>query len=249
MAEMTKDLNLNQVAILLSRYQFEMKENSIPELLEQWIPLYPIIWIRLAVVEALYQGRYKVISVEQILNLWLRRGHPTFHFNREFERMICNNMVGSISHNYSKIAQRRQAQTALPSFYQMEQSASLEAENNSASNGEEATELLLETEVQNGNLPDAEENLDLETVLLENESVLLSQTLTETPVTQLTDVKELFAQLISEGHLSEATIAPEELKEESEQKTFVNNSIHEFKPHGDDSALYSKLKAVLQQTL
>lgn len=248
MAEMTKDLNLNQVAILLSRYQFEMKENNIQKLLEQWIPLYPVIWMRLAVVEALYQGRYKVISVEQILNLWLRRGHPTFHFNREFERMICNNMVSSVSHNYSKIAQRRQVQTALPRFYQNEQSTSSD-ENNSVSNSEESTELLLETEAQNVSLADAEENFDLETVLLENEYINFDKTLTETPVTSLTDVKELFAQLISEGHLSEATIAPEDVQEESEQQTLVNNSIHEFKPRGDDSALYSKLKAVLQQTL
>ena len=248
MAEMTKDLNLNQVAILLSRYQFEMKENNIQKLLEQCIPLYPMIWIRLAVVEALYQGRYKVISVEQILNLWLRRGHPTFHFNREFERMICNNMVSSVSHNYSKIAQRRQAQTALPRFYQNEQSTSSETEINLVNNSEESTKSLLETEAQNGSLADAEENFDLETVLLENDPFNPSHILTETSVTSLTDVKELFAQLMSEGHLSEATIAPEH-KEEAEQKAIAGQSIHEFKPRGDDSALYSKLKAVLQQTL
>ena len=51
--------------------------------------------IRLAVVEALYQGRYKAISVEHILDCWRRRGQPNFHFSLEFERLICQNLVTS----------------------------------------------------------------------------------------------------------------------------------------------------------
>ncbi|NJL49022.1 MAG: hypothetical protein HC929_18135 [Leptolyngbyaceae cyanobacterium SM2_5_2] len=41
-----------------------------------------------AITEALYQGRYKLVSVEHILQLWQRRGHPLRHFNREFESII-----------------------------------------------------------------------------------------------------------------------------------------------------------------
>ena len=93
MTEITQELNFNHIAILLSRYGFELRGHTPQELIEQWKPLYPLIWIRLAVVEALYQGRYKVISVEQILNLWLRRGQPNFHFNLEFESLICHSLI------------------------------------------------------------------------------------------------------------------------------------------------------------
>lgn len=251
MAEITKDINLNQVAILLSRYQFEMKENSTQELLEQWLPLYSVRWIRLAVVEALYQGRYKVISVEHILNMWLRRGHPTFHFNHEFERMICNNMLGSMVTNSSDVAQRRLSQTALPSFYQMEQSSNF----SSSSNLETATipeidiektpELSLQSEVQKSELTNTEDNFDFDAFFAENEPNLIENAQIESSATQLTDVKELFAQLMSKGHLLESTILPEQ----TERRIISGQSIDEFNPELDYSALYSKLKAVLQQSL
>jgi hypothetical protein len=93
MTEILQELNLNQIATLLNRYGFELRGVSPQEILTEWQPIYPLKWIRLAVVEALYQGRYKVISVEQILNLWLRRGQPTFHFNLEFERLICHSLL------------------------------------------------------------------------------------------------------------------------------------------------------------
>jgi hypothetical protein len=53
-----------------------------------WAGRYSPDWVRLAVVEALYQGRYKLISVEQILTIWQRRGKALCHFNREFEAII-----------------------------------------------------------------------------------------------------------------------------------------------------------------
>jgi hypothetical protein len=77
-----------QVAALVSRYGFELKGVTLLELIEDWSASYSFYWIRLAVIEALYQGRYKVISVEQILRMWKRRGQPTFHFTRDFERLV-----------------------------------------------------------------------------------------------------------------------------------------------------------------
>ncbi|MDX2097883.1 MAG: hypothetical protein SFW36_08910 [Leptolyngbyaceae cyanobacterium bins.59] len=47
-------------------------------------------WIRPAVIEALYQGRYKAISVTQLLTFWQRREQPLCHFSHEFERIICS---------------------------------------------------------------------------------------------------------------------------------------------------------------
>jgi hypothetical protein len=61
-------------------------------LLDRWLRIYPQQWVCLALIESLYQGRYKTYCVEQILALWLRRGEPLYHFNHEFEAMICNNV-------------------------------------------------------------------------------------------------------------------------------------------------------------
>ncbi|NJO19488.1 MAG: hypothetical protein HC838_04685, partial [Spirulinaceae cyanobacterium RM2_2_10] len=49
-------------------------------------------WIRAAAIEALYLGRYKAVSVAQILEIWERRGQPTPHFNGDFERLICRKL-------------------------------------------------------------------------------------------------------------------------------------------------------------
>ncbi|MDJ0601333.1 MAG: hypothetical protein QNJ37_21120 [Crocosphaera sp.] len=84
--------NLNQIETLLTRYGFEIKEITIGELIEKWVASYSVYWIRLAIVEALYQGRYKAISVEHILALWKRLGHPTYHFTYDFERFITRNV-------------------------------------------------------------------------------------------------------------------------------------------------------------
>jgi hypothetical protein len=77
---------------LLSHYGFELRGYSAAELVECWLQDYPAQWIRLAVIEALYQGRYKAISVEQILAVWGRREQPIYRFNHEFERLICRKL-------------------------------------------------------------------------------------------------------------------------------------------------------------
>lgn len=88
MTDLANDLTATQIAALLARYGFELRGYTALELIDQWLRLYPAKWVRLAVVEALYQGRYKAISVEHILSIWLRRGQPTFHFSYEFERLV-----------------------------------------------------------------------------------------------------------------------------------------------------------------
>jgi hypothetical protein len=75
---------------LLRQYSFEVSQDSVERLLDRWLRTYPASWVRLAIIEALYQGRYKAISADQILALWKRRGQPVYHFNHEFERLICN---------------------------------------------------------------------------------------------------------------------------------------------------------------
>ncbi|EGJ34387.1 MULTISPECIES: hypothetical protein [Moorena] len=83
------DLAIAYALALLSHYGFELRGYTVEELVNLWLENYPANWVRLAVIEALYQGRYKAISVEQILAVWLRRGQPIYRFNHEFERMVC----------------------------------------------------------------------------------------------------------------------------------------------------------------
>ncbi|MGM3304714.1 hypothetical protein ACSQ6I_01770 [Anabaena sp. WFMT] len=75
---------------LLVHYSFDLNGYSASELINRWRSDYPLNWLHIAVIEALYQGRYKAISVQQILNFWLRRGQVIYHFNMEFERLICS---------------------------------------------------------------------------------------------------------------------------------------------------------------
>jgi len=73
---------------LLSRYSFDLGAFSSDQLVDYWLRRYPAEWVRAAVIEALYQGRYKAISVGQILAMWARRNQPLYHFNGDFERMV-----------------------------------------------------------------------------------------------------------------------------------------------------------------
>ncbi len=92
MTEPKIDSKLTQAEALLSHYGFEMRGYPAQDLVEQWQQKYQASWIRLAVIESLYQGRYKAISVEQILQLWQRKGQASYHFNHEFEALICRKL-------------------------------------------------------------------------------------------------------------------------------------------------------------
>ncbi|MEB3280889.1 MAG: hypothetical protein VKK42_18395 [Lyngbya sp.] len=82
---------------LLTHYSFDLGDYSSEEKVEEWGVNYEYYWIYLAVIEALYQGRYKSVSVEQILSIWLRRGKPIYHFNWEFEQLICKNLPKALT--------------------------------------------------------------------------------------------------------------------------------------------------------
>jgi hypothetical protein len=80
---------------LLTYYNLETDRYptaSKPKVLNQWLQNYSDHWVKLALIESLYQGRYKMVCVEQLLALWGRRGQPTYHFNSEFEALVCHNV-------------------------------------------------------------------------------------------------------------------------------------------------------------
>lgn len=94
--------DFDQAKLLLEEYCFDLSGFQAGQLVAIWqerLEAEPS-WIRAAVLEALYQGRYKAFSVEQILQGWKRRGHPVRHFNSEFERVV----FGPIDPTISKYA-------------------------------------------------------------------------------------------------------------------------------------------------
>lgn len=90
MTDSINDLPVPQTAALLTRYGFELRGSTAQEAIARWLQRYPAKWVRLAVVEALYLGRYKAKSVESILEIWLRRGQPRLNFSYEFERLVAS---------------------------------------------------------------------------------------------------------------------------------------------------------------
>ncbi|MBD0386944.1 MAG: hypothetical protein ICV54_10570 [Nostoc sp. C3-bin3] len=91
------DTSANLAIALLINYSFDLSGYTANELVERWQTQYPLNWLHLAVIEALYQGRYKAVSVQQILVFWQRRDQATYHFNMEFERMICSKFPQSLT--------------------------------------------------------------------------------------------------------------------------------------------------------
>ncbi len=85
------------VVDLLIHYGFDLGGNPARQLIDRWQATYSAGWVRWAVIEALYQGRYKAVSVEQILQLWQRRQQPCYHFNYEFERLVCHKFPRDLS--------------------------------------------------------------------------------------------------------------------------------------------------------
>lgn len=97
MREPTTDSAVAYAVALLSHYNFELRGYPPEELVNLWLEKYQANWVRLGVIEALYQGRYKAVSVEQILAVWARRGQPIYRFTHEFERLISRKLPQSLT--------------------------------------------------------------------------------------------------------------------------------------------------------
>ncbi|MGV0027323.1 hypothetical protein [Phormidesmis priestleyi] len=93
---------------LLTHYSFDLGHQTVSQLIYQWLKEFSAGWVRWAVIEALYQGRYKAVSVDQILRLWKRRNNPCYHFNYEFERLVCNKFPRDLN---AKASEHRQVRS------------------------------------------------------------------------------------------------------------------------------------------
>ena len=97
MTESHEDLAIAQIVSLMTSYSFDTRQYSVETIVRQWQKNYRVHWIYLATIEALYLGRYKAVSIEQIMNGWDRRGQPNTHFNGDFERVICRKLPRHLS--------------------------------------------------------------------------------------------------------------------------------------------------------
>jgi hypothetical protein len=97
-SKLAVDVAADAAAVLLANYSFDLGRYKAAELVERWLNSYPAEWVLLAAIEALYQGRYKAKSIEQILTIWTRRQQPLYHFNQEFEILICRKLPAHLTY-------------------------------------------------------------------------------------------------------------------------------------------------------
>lgn len=93
-----------QAITLIKSFSLELGQYSPESQVLYWLNTYPAAWIRDAIIEAVYQGRYKVISVQHILSIWQKRGQPIHHFTSGFEQVIASHIGSPIHLSPSSIA-------------------------------------------------------------------------------------------------------------------------------------------------
>lgn len=157
MREKSADSAVAYAVALLSHYGFELRGYTAQELVDLWLDKYQAEWVRLGVIEALYQGRYKAFSVEQILAVWARRGQPIYRFNHEFERLISRKLPQNLT----------QWQETISTDFSQEYNLFLEVpSSDQITDGEEITEVKIEEEI-----PTAVEDIPIAEVIEQQELV------------------------------------------------------------------------------
>lgn len=78
---------------LLKSYSFDTSNESLVDLIYQWLNLYSGKWVIAATLEAIYQGRYKAASVTRILEYWSLKGCPTHHFDYDFADIVYKKLI------------------------------------------------------------------------------------------------------------------------------------------------------------
>jgi hypothetical protein len=76
------------VTTAIEHYGLELERDRVDTVVLTWFETYDPAWVVKALVEALYRGRYKVKSVDNILRDWQRRGSPFYKFTPDYEREI-----------------------------------------------------------------------------------------------------------------------------------------------------------------
>jgi hypothetical protein len=78
----------HEVVSLIVRYGFDLGGQQAAALVRLWGSKYDQPWLLPAAIESLHRGRYKVASIEQVLQSWQRQGKMTARFTAEFAEMV-----------------------------------------------------------------------------------------------------------------------------------------------------------------
>jgi hypothetical protein len=82
------DFPQNYIKLIIQIYGLELDCDRVDTFLVTWFEQYDSAWIFKAIVESVYRGRYKIVSVDNILKDWQRIGQPRYNFTPEYEREI-----------------------------------------------------------------------------------------------------------------------------------------------------------------
>lgn len=228
MTEPTSEVStIKAIEKLLAYYNFQDETQTREQLLDRWLRSYPIDWVRSALIEALYQGRYKSASVEYLLQLWKRRGQPLHRFSREFERLVshnCPHTFLSLLQVPTPVQESRDSQKFLSNFMDeilavSEEPPSIEPTAPTSSESSEQKDIQEEavaTAPPSTDVPQLEEDGWRTTVLTEEED-------SENWLTHTIDRSNICRTV---GHISAA------------------DPIHRFVPVSRPSELYTKLAAI-----
>ena len=247
MTEFIHDASVRDAANLLTHYSFDLGSYTAEQLIDHWLRHYPPGWLRLAVIEALYQGRYKAISVEQILNMWRRRSQSHYHFNHEFERMVCGRLPQNLAlHPYER-GQQDKYQAGVPTRVEVIASAS-----GSSDEGDLPTAAL---EAEPGNSSDGDAPIDRS---IPSQSPFPAETATanasEDPVQFDLPPDYALSSISTHGAEDPPAIRPYQPGPDADadmdelalwaQGQVMQHPIHQFIPTAGFSGFYVKLRAV-----
>jgi len=227
---------------LLTYYCYVVENQGQDALLDCWLGDYSLEWVRLALIESLYRGRYKTISVGGLLADWKRKGQPIYHFNREFEALIC--------HKFPQIKFKQEEtsfdQPAKPTSLGIDREQTLEPLSSSSTpeasgtlsqrGKAPATELNLQ-DVESG----SHRNLKSETHLISDKllgfvaEIVGDKTLPSNP-------KEQFQTLISDH---EFDASPRRVEEDKKPQKAEIAPIDQFVPNREVSEHYQKLVKIV----
>ena len=248
------------VVDLLTHYSFDLGGKSAGQLLDRWESKYATNWVRWAVIEALYQGRYKAVSVEQILQLWQRRQQPRCHFNYEFERLVCNKFPRDLSQ--SPRSQRAvQASTPPPDIAALPPIPAPPSRSTNSSPSDLPAWAALAAQIQQTeatssggvqNPPIAPLNLDqLEApdILLDRVARLQAgvEALIEQATSSLNASTEAMKTKLQPGEADRANGTSKAIQPPPDLLEDVHPPIDQFMPPSVPSEFHSKLKAVAEK--
>jgi hypothetical protein len=221
MREPTADSAVAYAIALLQHYEFELRGYTAQELVHLWVKSYSAYWVRLAVIEALYQGRYKAISVEQILAVWARRGQPLHRFNHEFERLISRKLPQKLATFQVRRSRNRNEQVSPDLNLELNLPPVTPSFSDTST-----TPAQPETTPQEPTPTVQQERVPLITIPAPELTEIPSQSTDEPPEIETEDNTHHDASL---------------LRGETNKQP-----IHQFSPPPDSSGFYLKLKAVVQ---